>query len=203
MSTISVINQLKSILKNNKEVVHLKKYGVLEWLFAERTFINNLTAISEKEWGQQVSGNTGNQWTTKFGEELLSEILMLLNKNPKRIKVAYTGTNGKKLLPDYETDFGLYENKARTFTTSGTAGEKILGTPMKYCECIRLYKKPLFIVCMAFQEIEADVSFQLFNPKSKELQTILNFYNEMGISFVRTTDLLREYIKLNDSAMQI
>jgi hypothetical protein len=130
-----------------------------------------------------------------LGENLLKEILNLLKKDPSRVSFPLKGKNGKKLLPDFEGNDGLYENKARTFTTSGTAGEKILGTPLKYCECPRLYNKPLYIVCMGYQEQEADKIFDLFTPKSRELKSLLGFYeNNLKIKYVKATDLLKQIL---------
>lgn len=176
----------------------LLKNNTLEWLFGETKYISSLTHEKEHAWGKSIIGTESNQWTTKFGEELLKEILVLLGKNPSRIKKQMKGKNGKKLNPDFETLDGLYENKARTYSTTGTAGEKILGTPVKYCECFRLYKKPLYIVCMGYQEFEADKHFHLFNPQSTELRKTLNNYkNDLKITYVRATDLVKEIINNN------
>lgn len=106
----------------------------------------------------------------------------------------WNGENGKYLIPDREADDALYENKARTYCTSGTAGEKILGVPVKYCECPRLYGKRLYIVCMGYQEDEARDTFSVFNPQSKERQDFIAFYKEKKIEYLKATDLLLQIL---------
>jgi hypothetical protein len=191
----NLLTKIKKLVKQNKDCKYLNKRGVVEWLFADKSFIQTLTKQKEDAWGKSLIGNNTNQWTTTLGENILKEILTLLGKNPTRVTVPLKGKNGKKLMPDFEGTDGLYENKARTFSTTGTAGEKILGTPLKYCECHRLYKKPLYIVCMGYQEQEADQSFQLFTPKSNELKSLLGFYEKnLNIKYVRATDLLKRLL---------
>lgn len=62
--------------------------------------------------------------------------------------------------PDLECDDYVYEIKSRTYSTSGTAGEKILGVPLKYSEVPILYGKPLKIILVAYQEQEAVNKFR-------------------------------------------
>jgi hypothetical protein len=192
----SLIQKLRNhITHSNIPTTYLHKPHVLEWLFAEPSFIHSLSKEQELEWGRSTIGNITNQWTTKLGEYILQDILLLHNKTPTRISSPKKASNGKKLMPDWETEDALYENKARTYTVSGTAGEKILGTPLKYCECSSLYNKPLYIVCMAYQEVEADLDFSLFNPKSEEVSALLSFFQtNYQICFVKATDLLKSIL---------
>lgn len=174
--------------KNVPGVNLLLQDGVLDWLFGN---VVGITHQYEKEWGQKLINSTTNQWTTRLGEDILNEILLIRGENPTRIRNPLKNSNGKRMIPDFQTDLYLYENKARTFTTSGSCGEKILGTPMKYCECPRLYNKPLRIVCMGYQEVEADLNFNLFNPKSIELSKIIQYYKtEYNIEYIKATELL-------------
>lgn len=186
----------KSIYNNVK---YLKMDFVLEWLFNDPSFVSKLTNPLEKVWGKSLISNSTitNQWTTKVGEKLLEEILTVLNKTPTRIKYPIEGDNMKKLIPDFETDTALYENKTRSYTTKGSAGEKILGTPYKYAECKRLYNKPLYIVCMAYQEVEAEKDFNIFNPQIYEHKLQIKFWEKnFGIKYIKATDLLKEW-KIN------
>lgn len=190
------IEQIRPIVNSHSKAHYLKKPGVLEWLLGEPSFIKGLNPVTEKQWGISTSNVVSNQWTTKLGESILCEMLHLLHTRPRRISKPRVGHNNKRLLPDFTTTHALYENKARTYTTTGTAGEKILGTPIKYIECKRLYKKPLFIVCMAYQEVEADRDFHLFDPQSPELIDILNMYKtKYGIQFIRASDLLQQIVQ--------
>lgn len=194
-STVSKIKQLVERKKKIYNLEFLSKQNVVEWLFGDPKFVKSLTKEKEDRWGRELIGYNTNQWTTRLGENVLKEILLLSGDAPQRIKTPLKGMNSKKLLPDFETQDALYENKARTYQTTGTAGEKILGTPLKYCECYKLYKKPLNIICMAYQEKEADESFHLFSPKSAELKKLLDFYEtEFNIKYVKATDLLKKLI---------
>jgi len=190
-----VISSLRRIISKKSNLTYLNKPKVLEWLFADNRFVKGLSKEREDAWGRSLIGYHTNQWTTFLGENLLREILTLLDKDPTRVQFPVRGKNGKRLMPDFEGTDGLYENKARTYSTTGTAGEKILGTPLKYCECHRLYKKPLYIVCMAYQEQEADKIFDLFTPKSRELKSLLGFYDtNLRIKYVKATDLLKQIL---------
>lgn len=193
-----ICGRLRSVIaaKGSNKVTYLLKENVLEWLFAEPDYIGGLTYESEKAWGMRMIGKSTNQWTTKLGEEILHEILILLGMVPSKIKNRKRGSNNQGLDPDRETQEALWENKARTYTTTGTAGEKVLGSPLKYCECFDLYGKPLYIVCMAFQEVEASKSFGLFDPKSQVRRDILDFIEERAkIRFVRATELLMRLLE--------
>jgi len=184
-------NLIKRLPKNSL----LLKPGCIDWCFPDSKFVNSLSVESEKKWGISMIGYKTNQWTTKLGESLLKEALQTLGENPRRIGKRQAGENGKQLIPDWETDNGLYECKARTYTTTGTAGEKILGSPWKYSDCRDLYKKPLYIVCMAYQQQEADGDFKLFGSQSLIRQRLLDYYQrEAGIQYIRFTDLLSRVI---------
>lgn len=190
-----LLAQLKRKLKRKEGI--LSKKNVLDWCFPSSQFVKRLSPCKEKKWGMSLLGYTTNQWTTKCGERILEDVLIRLDKNPKRLdrKTQLKGENGRHLVPDFETDDALYECKARTYTTTGTAGEKILGTPWKYSECYKLYKKPLYIVCMGYQEKEAENDFCLFNTKSHVRKTILDcFESQANIKFIKFTDLLKELL---------
>jgi hypothetical protein len=175
----------------------LSKKNVLDWCFPSSTFVKRLSPCQEKKWGMSLLGYKTNQWTTRCGESILEDALLRLDKNPKRLdkKTQLKGENGRHLVPDFETDDALYECKARTYTTTGTAGEKILGTPWKYSECFKLYKKPLYIVCMGYQEKEAENDFCLFNTKSHVRKQLLDcFERQANIKFIKFTDLLKQLL---------
>jgi len=172
---------------------YLTRPGVLEWLYAEPGFVGGLTKESEKAWGNATIGGDTKQWTTKLSERVLHDILTLRNELPRKLPRAQrpAAANGKRLEPDWETDEALYECKARSYKTSGTAGEKIMGCPVKYSELPRLYQKPLYIVCVGYQEVEAADDFQLFQPRSEELRAQTQFWKHvLRIEVVRATSLL-------------
>lgn len=102
----------------------------------------------EREWGNSMIGQLGNgNWTTQLGEKAVGEILELKGETPTRITKACKKDCYE---PDWETEKAIYEVKTRNWTTQGTAGEKVLGTPYKYAHIPKLYGKPLKIVCIAY-----------------------------------------------------
>lgn len=152
----------------------------------------------EKNWARSVIGGAGSQWTTKLCQDLVAEALEKLGrKNVRRTKKMKSSVRDKKYDPDLECDEYVYEVKGRNWTTTGTAGEKILGVPLKYGEVPRLYKKPLQIILVGYQEYEARKAFafgDLLNSKEQtsELKESLVFYKEHNIEYVGFTDILKK-----------
>lgn len=89
-------------------------------------------------------------------------------------------------IPDFETDDAIWEVKTQTYLTTGTAGEKILGVPFKYCEVPALYSKPLFIVCRGGRTLGARQVQGVVGRKKK----FREFYEQNGIRFVGVSELL-------------
>lgn len=127
-----------------------------------------------------------NQWTTVLGETIVEYLLNKLFKSVTRPTVK----NGLK--PDFETEEFIFEVKTRNYTTNGTAGEKILGTPFKYCNVPELYGKPLIIVLVGYQELEAEQKFGLFNSNQNNDRkiSIIKYYENMGIYYMKCSELL-------------
>ena len=141
----------------------------------------------EKEWGNSMIGHTDNgQWTTLLGETLVYDILKLRGENP--IKVERKG--GFK--PDWETDKYIYEVKTSNWWVCGTAGEKVLGTWIKYQNIPVLYDKPLRIVCVANQEYELEYGkVKYFGENiTKKTKKVLDLAKEWNIEYIRFRDLV-------------
>ena len=66
------------------------------------------------------------QWTTLLGEQLVFDVLQLRGENPKKV-LRIDGFE-----PDWETDEYMYEVKTSNWWVTGTAGEKVYGTFIKY-----------------------------------------------------------------------
>jgi hypothetical protein len=141
----------------------------------------------EKKWGNAMIGQQNNgQWTTLLGEHLVGDVLQLLGENP--IKPARKGG----FEPDWETDKYIYEVKTSNWWVDGTAGEKVLGTFIKYQNIPELYGKPLKIVCVANQEEE------LSNGKTRyfgenittKTQQVLDLARQWNIEYVKFSDLV-------------
>jgi hypothetical protein len=141
---------------------------------------------NEKEWGNSIIGQQSNgNWTTLLGENLVHDVLVLKGKNPRKPK-KMNGYN-----PDWETDDFIWEVKTRNWTTSGTAGEKVLGTMYKYSDIPNMYGKPLRIVCIAYQEWElTNGTTKIFGDISENKRGFLNYAKSIGIKYVKFSDLL-------------
>jgi hypothetical protein len=182
---------------------------VIEWCFKGVTDVSLKNTESEKKlrdsklieqnWGN-ITINTigGKQWTTILCQELVMEALVALGrKNVRATTSKKSSLRIKKYDPDLECDEYVYEVKGRSWSTPGTAGEKILGVPLKYGEVPRLYHKPLQIILVGYQEYEAREKFafgDLLNSKEQtpELRESLAFYKEHNIEYVGFTDILKE-----------
>ena len=143
--------------------------------------------LLERKWGNKMIGQVNNgQWTTKLGEELVYTILKQRGENP--IKVIKK--NGFQ--PDWETDDYIYEVKTSNWWVGGTAGEKVLGTWIKYQQVPKLYGKPLRIVCIANQEYELEYGkTQYFGENiTSETCQILDLAKSWNITYVRFSDMV-------------
>lgn len=153
----------------------------------------------ERDWANEVLGRKElKQWTTTLGQGVVEEALVKLGrKNVHKTKNRKSSVRNKGYSPDLECDEFVYEVKARSWTTPGTAGEKILGTPLKYGEVPRLYHKPLQIVLVAYQEYEARHGWgfgDLLDPENQtpELTESLAFFRNQHIEYVALTHILTE-----------
>lgn len=186
----------------------LKNQLVINWCFkpatTESLITTNKTSLlkiannEEKAWARSVIGGSGSQWTTLLCQELVREALIVLSrKNVKNVKPIHGSVTSKKYHPDLQCDDYVYEVKGRSWSTSGTAGEKILGVPLKYGEVPVLYKKPLQIVLVGYQEYEARHGFAFGDildstHQTAQLTEALNFYKARQIEYVGFTEILTQ-----------
>lgn len=144
----------------------------------------------EKDWGNSMIGQTNNkQWTTKLGEKLVYDILKLRGENPIKVE--------KKdgFEPDWETDEYIYEVKTSSWQVDGTAGEKVLGTWIKYQKIPELYGKPLRIVCVAYQEYELEYGKTAYFGKNitSKTQQVLDLAQSWNIEYIKFSDLISNF----------
>jgi hypothetical protein len=141
--------------------------NVLKWLKGDLSFLSERTKEKEDAWGRSLTGKKG-QWTGPFGEELVKRIL-----EEKGGEVRKPEQKGG-FIPDFETDDAIWEVKTQTYLTTGTAGEKILGVPFKYCEVPALYSKPLFIVCVGAAEHLARDKYKVWSDEKRSFVSFTN-----------------------------
>jgi hypothetical protein len=192
------------IAKNTDErIILLRIPEVIMWLYGDLSFLppierKNKTSdeskykVLEDAWGQETLRirrpdlKLDKQWTNKFGEHICEEIYLLLgNTISKPVKKEH-------YQPDLEVDNAIIEAKAQTFFTSGTAGEKILGTPFKYAEIPDLYEKPLYILCMGGAEKVCREQYGNLPGVKCTIQKkrILDCFKENKIEYIGATDIL-------------
>ncbi len=188
-------------LLNNKEVIKWCYEGITNVSLKNTENNKKLKEFKEieKNWGNLIMETVDNvQWTTKLCENLVEEALVKLGrKNVRKTIKKKSSIRDKDYNPDLECDQYVYEIKGRSWCTTGTAGEKILGVPLKYGELPRLYKKPLKIILVGYQEYEAREKFGFGdlldkNNQTPELKESLAFYKEHNIEYVAFTDILKE-----------
>jgi hypothetical protein len=195
---------ISKIASNTDTRIVLLRYNeVIMWLLGDVTFLppiekKNKTAdeskykLLEDKWGQTTLKvrrpdlKLDKQWTTKFGEHICEEMFLLLGKE------GHKPVNKDNYEPDYEIDDAIIEVKTQTYYTSGTAGEKILGSPFKYAEIPELYSKPLKILCLGGAEQLCREKYgNLEGTKcSSQKQKFIQFYKENGIEFISGSEIL-------------
>lgn len=193
-------NLSKELLQNSR---------IIQWCYegiTEVSLINTenekklKTAKSnEKKWGNEIMGTkNAKQWTTRLCQNLVKEALIKLGrKNVKTTTKIKSTLREKKYDPDLECDDFVYEVKGRSWCTPGTAGEKVLGVPLKYGELPKLYHKPLKIILVGYQEYEVRNKFGFGdlldkNNQTTELKDSLAYFKDHDIEYVGFTDILKQ-----------
>jgi len=141
----------------------------------------------EKLWGNAMISQTNNgQWTTLLGEQLVYDVLTLRGENPR--KVLKKGG----FQPDWETDDYMIEVKTSNWWVSGTAGEKVLGTWVKYQQVPELYGKPLKIVVLANQEYEMEYGKTKYfgDHVTEKTRQVLDLAASWNIQYIRFSVLV-------------
>jgi len=157
--------------------------GERQWTSAGRTKEN--TQAEYTFLAKYIPPPEGTRFRTgSFGEELVRRLLVNRGYTVQKPVTV----DGMKL--DLETEDALWEVKTRSYTVTGTAGEKILAVPYKYCRIYSLTGKPVRIVLVGFQEYEGKHAFHLDKPICEEQKLLLDAYNACHVQFVFCSDLL-------------
>ena len=171
--------------------------NVIKWIKNDIYFLNLISKYGKYQ-AKNIENNFGNyilqeyysynkninNWSGILGEYLVKSLL-----EEKGINV-YKPLKINTYLPDFETDDFIYEVKTRKYTTCGSIGDKILGVPYKYSDIPILYKKPLKIVLVAYQEYEAVNKFNIHNPESENKKKLIKIWKDMGIEFIKGSELI-------------
>ncbi|AGE50968.1 hypothetical protein PBCVCVB1_770L [Paramecium bursaria Chlorella virus CVB-1] len=182
----------------------LRNIDVLKWIFGNLTFLNipvnmnrnkgSLCRSIEYDWGCSIVRSIrpefeSKQWTTIFGETVAKELYELMGHS-----VMTDVPVMNHLHPDVLTTTHVVEAKTQTYHTTGTAGEKILGTPFKYAEVPDLYGKPLHILCIGAAEKKCREDYGNLGETTGRKKSFIDFYKSMNIYYVAATDALLSLI---------
>ena len=177
----------------NKSLKQCIKWALTKPEKNKKTTEKNITTQNkecekkEKEWGNDIICQKDNgQWTTKLGERLVYTVLHIMGKNPRKVE------NKGGFEPDWETDTHIIEVKTSNWWVTGTAGEKVYGTWIKYQEIPELYGKPLLIVCVANQEYDLEYGKVKYFGENITLKTkdVLDMARSWGIEYIKFSDLV-------------
>lgn len=191
---------MNSNLLDNAEVISWCYKPVTEFSLVNTSDPKKLKIANtiENNWARSIIGGSGNQWTISLCQNLVKEALIRLGqKNVTSTTLKKSSLRNKRYSPDIESDDFVYEVKGRSWTTPGTAGEKILGVPLKYGEIPTLYKKPLRIILVGYQEYEAKTGYAFGNllnenDQTKELSDSLSYFKKHNIEYIGFTDILKK-----------
>ena len=152
------------------------------------------SCILEKSWGNsQIKQDNNGNWTTLLGEGMVKTLLRLHGLNPRKPKKIV----GCSYEVDWECDSCMVEVKTRNWTTTGTAGEKVLVTMYKCADIPIIYEKPLKIVCIGYQEYElSNCTTRIFNTTSIRQQKFLELAKSFDIEYICFSDLVTGNIQL-------
>jgi hypothetical protein len=208
-TTSMKIDKILNYTKNIKDIYFLNNREVLMWIYDDTSFLSsykikptcNESAVLKKEediWGRNILKNcrpdleVKQLWTGKLGEELCKEFYTILGHTVSK------PVKKENFQPDLEIEDSIIEVKTETYYTGGTAGEKILGCPFKYCEVPKLYNKKLTIVCLGGAEKSCREEYGVLpGPKYKGTKRrIINMYSKsLKIEYIGVTDLCKKLIE--------
>ena len=202
-------------LLENKEIIKWCYSGITEITLKDTSSCKKLKQynLQEKKWGHDILIKYLNypldkytcQWTNRFGEELVKEALIKLGKKNVTSAKTIKNEHGKNYQLDIQCDDYLYEVKTRNWTTCGTAGEKILGIPLKYSG-VTENGKTVKIILIGYAEYEAKHDFAFGNlfqieTCNKNAQNILKTFKNTGFEFIPFTDILLQLGFNEDAAI--
>lgn len=196
--TSNLIDQFA--IKNNK-YKYLGNKELINYFLGNMDFKD---LIEEKAFGTKIYQDIckvkspPSNWSTKISEEFCKELLSYVFDtnvtNCKNDRELHIRLDLQSNQPDFKN---FFEVKCRTYLTTGTAGEKILGTPKKYSKVYLKYKIPLYIILVGYQEKEAVDKFDLFNlnPMNKlhknDIKLMNLYYHDFHINYIRSSDLIK------------
>ena len=157
----------------------------------------------EKDFGNRMLEGLGrttptSNWTTMCVETFVEFVLNKLFKDVHSPKYKpedighCAGHVG--VWPDFENKLAIWEVKARTWNTAGSAGDKIFAAPWKYGPLAVHKKKPVIILLVARQEQEMREKYGFFGGQiAPAHRAQLSDWESKNIHYVPFTRLLKRF----------
>ena len=201
-SFLNDLEILKWVLGIDKQ--HDKNFNTKSKLNMEK--IRLLNDKAETRWGiSKCTSLATKNWSTCISENFSKELIYYLFDNKKILsnkKSKICLENNSDCKPDIEIDNYIFEVKCKKWHSTGTAGEKILGTPVKYNKISDITGKLVRIILLAGQEEEAIKKYHLFDIDSNDKRNMeqLELWYQQGTQFIKCSDLIKlAIIKSNKS----
>jgi len=161
--------------------------------------------MKEKDFGNELMSSlpnnviTGN-WTTTCVESIVGFILQSLygkvDRNTYWPKDLAHKAGNVGISPDFENNVAIWEVKARTWNTNGSAGDKIFATPWKYGALAEFRDKPVCILLVARQEQEMREKYGMFTTNMSTFhRNQISYWESQNIHFVPFSRLLTHYCR--------
>lgn len=135
-----------------------------------------------------------------LGELAVEYVLNMLNETLVQKKDIRLPWSSGSVRLDMESVTALYEVKTQSWTTSGSAHEKIPGIPFKYRDIPEIKKKPLYVILVGHNEFVFTHSYNsILNPLSANVKLLedIDFWKKRNIHYVGFSKLVQNAIDMN------
>ena len=167
------------------------------------------TAEEERAWGSALWTEVSRRvppggkryhsnWSGNLGEQVIRGLLLRAGKDVASKTRYRVGSWVKET--DLMTQDGFFEIKTRSWFTPGSAGLKVPGVFVDYGPMLDKLKgtgKAVYVVSMAFQEVECREKYELFGSKSEARTAFLDLCERNGMVFLAASDMMRDVESLD------
>jgi hypothetical protein len=163
---------------------------VCRWICGDASWL--ASKEEEDAWGRAAIKRYTNRdlkcWTGTLGEHVVPTLLQAAGHNvvPRR--------RFGRIHPDVVTTSAVFEIKTQTYRTGGTAGEKIMGVPYKYCNFKEQYGLDVVVVCLARADALAR-AYGVLGPATPAQRAHHALWTAQGVRFLSIHDLIASILK--------
>lgn len=163
----------------------LADLAVCRWVCGDVSWL--ASKEDEDAWGRAAlktyTGKDLKCWSGALGEHVVPVLLRAAGYEvvPRRRFGA--------IKPDVVTPSFVVEIKTQTYHTTGTAGEKIMGVPYKYCDFKARYGLDVVVVCLARADALAR-AYGVLGPATAAQRAHHALWLAQGVHFLSIHDLV-------------